>query len=97
MNFIMKLFCTSTYTYFFVFVLLESTTPQSAQCGISRIWVHSQYRRKKVATRLLDCVRTNFIYGCIIPRELVAFSDPTPDGKRLANSYAGTSQFLVFR
>lgn len=74
-----------------------STTPQSAQCGISRIWVHSQYRRKKVATRLLDCVRTNFIYGCIIPRELVAFSDPTPDGKRLANSYAGTSQFLVFR
>ena len=36
---------------------LESTTPQSAQCGISRIWVHSQYRRKKVATRLLDCVR----------------------------------------
>ena len=42
-------------------------------------------------------LRTNFIYGCIIPRELVAFSDPTPDGKRLANSYAGTSQFLVFR
>lgn len=74
-----------------------STTPQSAQCGISRIWVHSQYRRKKVATRLLDCVRMNFIYGCIIPRELVAFSDPTPDGKRLAKSYAGTSQFLVFR
>jgi len=74
-----------------------STTPQAAQCGISRIWVHRQHRRKKVATRLLDCVRMNFIYGCIIPRELVAFSDPTPDGKRLAKSYAGTSQFLVFR
>ncbi|XP_068747981.1 N-acetyltransferase ESCO1-like isoform X2 [Montipora capricornis] len=74
-----------------------STTPQLAQCGISRIWVHSQHRRKKVATRLLDCVRMNFIYGCVIPRELVAFSDPTPDGKRLAKSYTGTAQFLVFR
>ena len=39
----------------------------------------------------------NFLYGCVIPRELVAFSDPTPDGKRLAQTYAGTSQFLVFR
>lgn len=74
-----------------------STTPQLAQCGISRIWVHSQHRRKKVATRLLDCVSLNFIYGCVIPRELVAFSDPTPDGKRLAKSYTGTAQFLVFR
>ena len=41
--------------------------------------------------------RMNFLYGCVIPRELVAFSDPTPDGKRLAQTYAGTSQFLVFR
>ena len=41
----------------FILYFLPSTTPQSAQCGISRIWVHSQYRRKKVATRLLDCVR----------------------------------------
>ena len=31
--------------------------PVPAQCGISRIWVLQQYRRKKIATRILDCVR----------------------------------------
>ena len=53
-----------------VYFFSPSTTPQSAQCGISRIWVHSQYRRKKVATRLLDCVRWEARnYALIIRRD----------------------------
>ncbi|EDO47526.1 predicted protein, partial [Nematostella vectensis] len=74
-----------------------SPTPVPAQCGISRIWVWKQSRRKQIATRLIDCVRNCFIYGYPIPKEALAFSDPTPDGKRLATAYVGTPEFLVFR
>lgn len=41
--------------------------------------------------------RSDFIYGCTIAKEVLAFSDPTPDGKRLASTYVGTQEFLVFR
>jgi hypothetical protein len=34
-----------------------SSEPVRARCGISRVWVLQQYRRKKIATRILDCVR----------------------------------------
>ena len=45
------------------FLYLYSSAPQRAQCGISRIWVLQQYRRKGIATRILDCVRYE-IYLC---------------------------------
>lgn len=31
--------------------------------------------------------RSNFIFGMVVPRELVAFSDPTLDGKEFAKHY----------
>ena len=34
-----------------------SSKPVKAVCGVSRIWVFSQSRRQKIATRLIDCVR----------------------------------------
>uniref|UniRef100_A0A8C5SJ20 Establishment of sister chromatid cohesion N-acetyltransferase 1 n=1 Tax=Laticauda laticaudata TaxID=8630 RepID=A0A8C5SJ20_LATLA len=34
-----------------------STTPEPAICGISRIWVFSMMRRKKIASRMLECLR----------------------------------------
>ncbi|XP_062597005.1 N-acetyltransferase ESCO2-like, partial [Saccostrea cucullata] len=33
------------------------TEPEPASVGISKIWVHKLYRKKGVASRLLDCVR----------------------------------------
>ncbi|XP_063155239.1 N-acetyltransferase ESCO1 isoform X2 [Candoia aspera] len=73
-----------------------STTPEPAICGISRIWVFSMMRRKKIASRMLECLRNNFIYGSYLSKEEIAFSDPTPDGKLFATQYFGTSQFLVY-
>ncbi|KAM3839876.1 N-acetyltransferase ESCO1 isoform 2-T2 [Vipera latastei] len=73
-----------------------STTPEPAICGISRIWVFSMMRRKKIASRILECLRNNFIYGSYLSKEEIAFSDPTPDGKLFATQYFGTSQFLVY-
>ncbi|KAM4705545.1 N-acetyltransferase ESCO1 [Rhinophrynus dorsalis] len=73
-----------------------STTPEPAICGISRIWVFSMKRRKKIASRMLECLRSHFIYGSYLNKDEIAFSDPTPDGKLFATHYCGTSQFLVY-
>ncbi|XP_052777897.1 N-acetyltransferase ESCO2-like isoform X2 [Mya arenaria] len=74
-----------------------SDSPEKASIGISRIWVFSQARRKGIASKLLDCVRLWALYGIEVPIELLAFSDPTPDGKILATKYTGTSSFLVYK
>ncbi|XP_061661980.1 uncharacterized protein LOC133493060 [Syngnathoides biaculeatus] len=73
-----------------------STTAEPALCGISRIWVVSVMRRQAIASRLLECLRNNFIYGSYLSKDEIAFSDPTPDGKLFATHYFGTSQFLVY-
>ncbi|KAF3703709.1 N-acetyltransferase ESCO1 [Channa argus] len=73
-----------------------STTPEPAICGISRIWVVNMMRRQGIATRLIECLRNNFIYGSYLSKDEIAFSDPTPDGKLFATHYFGTSQFLVY-
>lgn len=74
-----------------------STNPVSAMCGISRIWVFSQNRCQGIATRLVDCIRHNFLYGCVIGKHKIAFSDPTPNGRVFAEKYTGQKEILVFR
>uniref|UniRef100_A0A8C5W8R4 Establishment of sister chromatid cohesion N-acetyltransferase 1 n=1 Tax=Leptobrachium leishanense TaxID=445787 RepID=A0A8C5W8R4_9ANUR len=73
-----------------------STTQEPAICGISRIWVFSMMRRRKIASRMLECLRSHFIYGSYLNKDEIAFSDPTPDGKSFATHYCGTSRFLVY-
>ncbi|KAF9153651.1 N-acetyltransferase esco2 [Linnemannia schmuckeri] len=73
-----------------------SKVPQPAICGISRIWVSSQHRRQKIASRMLDAVRERFIYACKLETKDLAFSQPTGDGKALARRYLGTDRFLVY-
>ncbi|KAL3466814.1 ESCO1/2 acetyl-transferase-domain-containing protein [Aspergillus heterothallicus] len=57
--------------------------------GISRIWTSGSSRRKGIAMDLLDCVVSNFIYGMEIPKEQMAFSQPTNSGKSLAQAFFG--------
>lgn len=65
--------------------------------GISRIWVSKTFRRKGVATNLLDCVMSHFIYGMEIDKEEVAFSQPTESGAQLARAWFGEqSGWLVY-
>lgn len=73
------------------------TKPERASVGISKIWVYAQMRRQGIASKLLDCVRYWFEYGSLIDKDRVAFSDPTPDGKRLATQYFGQPTFLVYK
>ncbi|XP_069706762.1 N-acetyltransferase ESCO2 [Phaenicophaeus curvirostris] len=73
-----------------------STEPEPAVCGISRIWVFSLRRRKGIARRMVDVVRSTFMYGCYLSTKEIAFSDPTPDGKLFAMRYCQTPNFLVY-
>ncbi|XP_064002649.1 N-acetyltransferase ESCO2 isoform X2 [Pogoniulus pusillus] len=73
-----------------------STEPEPAVCGISRIWVLASWRRKGIARRLVDVVRSTFMYGCYLSTTEIAFSDPTPDGKSFATKYCQTPNFLVY-
>ncbi|XP_048793322.1 N-acetyltransferase ESCO2 isoform X2 [Lagopus muta] len=73
-----------------------STEPEPAVCGVSRIWVFGLARRRGIARRLVDVVRSTFMYGSYLSTEEIAFSDPTPDGKQFATKYCQTPTFLVY-
>ncbi|KAI5288816.1 N-acetyltransferase O1 (Establishment of cohesion protein 1) [Ascosphaera aggregata] len=69
--------------------ITASTVVEPAIVGISRIWTSASSRRKGIAMDLLDCVRSNYIYGMEIPKEQIAFSQPTESGCRLIDSFYG--------
>ncbi|KAI9837804.1 MAG: hypothetical protein M1819_006738 [Sarea resinae] len=62
-----------------------------ALLGISRIWTSHSHRRKGIGITLLDCVRNSFIYAMQIPKDMVAFSQPTESGGRLAEKWFGAT------
>ncbi|MCJ1404881.1 N-acetyltransferase O1 (Establishment of cohesion protein 1) [Xylographa trunciseda] len=61
----------------------------AALLGISRIWTSKSHRRKGIASALMDCARGNFFYGIEVPKEMVAFSQPTDSGGQLAEDWFG--------
>lgn len=74
-----------------------STTAGVALLGISRIWTSRSYRGRGIASDLLECARGNFYYGMKVPKDLVAFSQPTESGGRLAKHwYQAETGWLVY-
>jgi len=73
-----------------------SKESQSAIIGISRIWVHVQFRRQGIATVLLDTIRHHFIYSVSVKKDLVAVTQPSTEGRLFSTKYFGTSEFLVY-
>ena len=67
--------------------ITASTTADAALLGISRIWVSKSHRGQGIALELLDCARNNFFYGMEVPKDLVAFSQPTDSGGQLARRW----------
>ena len=67
--------------------ITTSTVADTALLGISRIWTSKSHRAQGIALDLLDCARVNFFYGVEAPKNLVAFSQPTESGGRLAERW----------
>ncbi|XP_011402887.1 PREDICTED: N-acetyltransferase ESCO2-like [Amphimedon queenslandica] len=74
-----------------------SEKSEPALMGVNKVWVFDSFRRKGIARKLLDAARHNFKPGHIIPKEAIAFTDPTVDGRHFAVSYCGTPNFLIYR
>ena len=72
--------------------------PSPAILGISRLWTSTSHRRQGIATKLLDCALSTFVYGMKVPKDAVAFSQPTESGKLFAESWFGQSnEWRVYR
>jgi len=67
-----------------------STEASPAILGISRIWASNQHRKQGIATRLLESARSDFLYGMLIEKDKVAFSQPTESGGNLARKWFGS-------
>lgn len=78
--------------------ILVNDTPSPAMIGISRIWTSKSYRGKGVAVAMLNSVISN--YKCIgrVPKDMVAFSQPTTSGAMLARKWFGKQHgWLVYK
>ncbi|KAI9816602.1 MAG: N-acetyltransferase O1 (Establishment of cohesion protein 1) [Pycnora praestabilis] len=77
------------------FVVSKSSSvsvSKEADCailGVSRIWTSTLHRRQGVALKLLECAAMNTVYGMVVPKEMIAFSQPTESGGRLAEKWFG--------
>lgn len=78
--------------------LETSTLVKPAIAGVSRIWVHANYRKRHIATRLLDACCANLIFGFKVNKTKdLAFSCPTSQGIELYKRYTGQADcVLVF-
>jgi N-acetyltransferase len=68
----------------------RSTESLKAMVGIHKIWVHQKCRKEGIASMLIDTVRSKFVYGLVVPAEMIAFSSPTVAGMGLAGHYLAT-------
>lgn len=62
-------------------------TPQDAYMCIDRLWVHTDFRRKGIATCLANLAREKFIPGLMIEKKESAVSLPTSVGGIFAEKY----------
>lgn len=78
--------------------ILVSDRKDVALLGVSRIWTSRSHRRQGIAETLLDCARRHFYYGMEVTKDLIAFSQPTDSGGKLAREWFGAySGWHVYR
>jgi hypothetical protein len=74
-----------------------SNKSDPAILGISRIWTSNLHRNHGIARQLLDCARSDFLYGMVIDTAKVAFSQPTESGGQLARKwFVGSAGWHVY-
>eukprot|EP00656_Telonema_subtile_P040442 TRINITY_DN45514_c0_g1_i1.p1 TRINITY_DN45514_c0_g1~~TRINITY_DN45514_c0_g1_i1.p1 ORF type:complete len:299 (-),score=44.27 TRINITY_DN45514_c0_g1_i1:109-1005(-) len=64
--------------------------------GVQLVWVHWKFRRRQIASRMLDTVRETLMFGCNFQREQLAFSAPTTSGRCLAENYTKTPDIWIY-
>jgi N-acetyltransferase len=67
-----------------------------AGAGVRAVWVASRARRRGGATALLEAACARMCHGAPLPRQALAFSQPTEAGRALAERFTRTRAFLVY-
>jgi ESCO1/2 acetyl-transferase len=75
----------------------DDDRPSKATLGVRQIWVHSGFRRKSLASSLVDAARKSFIFGSVVMRSHTAYSQPTTDGLNFALSYSQKSTIWSYK
>lgn len=76
---------------------LENNTSNYVGCGIRRIWIARPFRRKQVATKLLETIRMTFIPGILYSKAELYFGEPlTEDCKNFARTYTECDCFKTY-
>ncbi|KAF7943160.1 hypothetical protein EAE96_011102 [Botrytis aclada] len=78
---------TSSSDAFSTLATAVNSIPQEAYMCIDRLWVHSDFRRKGIATSLANQAREKFIPGLIVEKNEMAISHPTSVGGQFAEKY----------
>ncbi|XP_034943840.1 N-acetyltransferase ESCO2 [Chelonus insularis] len=68
----------------------------TAKCGVYVIWAALSHRKRGIARKLMDILRSHFYYGYIMSIDDIAFSIPTPSGRIFAEKYVGNRRFKVY-
>jgi hypothetical protein len=69
--------------------------PARAVLGVRQIWVAPDSRRTGVASRLVEQACRHAVYGMVVPRSRIAFSQPTCEGARLALRLSGADRGTI--
>lgn len=69
--------------------IVPNQVVNNIRVGISRIWISADWRQQGLARELLNCVMANSIYGQVLRRSQIAFSQPSYGGGLLAKSFNG--------
>ncbi|GJQ15656.1 hypothetical protein GpartN1_g7447.t1 [Galdieria partita] len=78
-------------------VCLEFNQSGNMGCGVRRIWVARPFRRRQVATKLLETIRMTFITGFLYSRSQLCFGEPlTEDGQKFAKVYTDCASFHTY-
>jgi N-acetyltransferase len=63
--------------------------------GVARIFVYRKYRRRHIATKLLDASASDFIYGTGVKKHQVGWIHPSASGSLLAANWAGEDDKIL--
>ena len=77
-------------------VLVDKEAVKKIRHGIRMMWTAASARRQKIASKLLDCVRSQSVRGCVLAKSEVAFSQPTTAGAAFIHAYSGSKTFCVY-
>jgi N-acetyltransferase len=65
----------------------EVEVRRKATMGVAKIWTSENHRREGYATLVVDTARHYFAGGIIVPKEDIAYTSPTDDGKAFICEY----------